>query len=156
MSVAGTPTGSSALVRTVLGDIPAHELGRCDYHDHLFQASPLLPGDELDDEPASTAEAVLLRDAGIDSMIEATPTGLGRNPAAVARASLAARLHIVHVSGTHRDEHYAAGHWLLECTQDDLVQRFRADVLEGMPAHDISERGTSRRRSSGTGADQEA
>lgn len=141
MSVAGTPTGSSALVRTVLGDIPAHELGRCDYHDHLFQASPLLPGDELDDEPASTAEAVLLRDAGIDSMIEATPTGLGRNPAAVARASLAARLHIVHVSGAHRDEHYAAGHWLLECTQDDLVQRFRADVLEGMPAHDIPERG---------------
>ena len=36
---------SPATVRTVLGEVPAATLGRTDYHEHLFQVSPLLPGD---------------------------------------------------------------------------------------------------------------
>ena len=44
------PTGT---VTTVLGEIDARNLRRTDYHEHLFQATPLLPGDELDDEDAS-------------------------------------------------------------------------------------------------------
>ena len=44
-------------VRTVLGDVDPAELGTVDYHEHLFQVSPLLPGDELDDEERSGAEA---------------------------------------------------------------------------------------------------
>lgn len=67
-------------VRTVLGDIPSERLGRCDYHEHLFQVSQLLVGDELDDEQASMQEAEALRRGGIDALIDATPTGLGRNP----------------------------------------------------------------------------
>ena len=46
-----------ATVRTVLGDIPAADLGSCDYHEHLFQVSPLLSGDELDDESSSERAA---------------------------------------------------------------------------------------------------
>ncbi len=133
-----TPTG---LVRTVLGDRPAADLGRVDYHEHLFQVSPLLVGDELDDEAASGGEASLLHGAGIDAMIEATPTGLGRDPAAVARISSSAGLTVVHISGGHRDEHYAAGHWLLECELEDLIRRFEADVREGLPAVDDVDRG---------------
>jgi 5-phospho-D-xylono-1,4-lactonase len=127
-------------VRTVLGDRPATELGRCDYHEHLFQVSPLLTGDELDDEEASGREAALLRRAGIDSMIEATPTGLGRHPAAVARISAATGLTIVHVSGAHREEHYAAGHWILDRDTAELTARFTADVRDGIPAQDSAER----------------
>jgi hypothetical protein len=77
-------------VRTVLGDVPMERLGRCDYHEHLFQASPLLVGDELDDEQASRQEAESLRRAGIDAFVDATPTGLGRNPGSVARISQSA------------------------------------------------------------------
>jgi predicted metal-dependent phosphotriesterase family hydrolase len=40
-------------IRTVLGDRAASGLGRPDYHEHLFQVSPMLVGDELDDETAS-------------------------------------------------------------------------------------------------------
>jgi len=43
--------------RTVLGDRPAGELGHVDYHEHLFQVSPLLVGDELTDETNSGEEA---------------------------------------------------------------------------------------------------
>jgi 5-phospho-D-xylono-1,4-lactonase len=131
---------SMATVRTVLGDRPASELGRCDYHEHLFQVSPLLSGDELDDEDASGREAATLRRAGIDSMIEATPTGLGRNPAGVARISVAAELTVVQASGAHRQEHYAAGHWILDRDAAELTARFTADVRDGLPARDGAQR----------------
>ncbi len=67
----------SGSVRTVLGDVDAASLGRVNYHEHLFQVSPLLPGDELDDEAASSAEAGLLKASGFESMVDATPFGLG-------------------------------------------------------------------------------
>lgn len=125
-----------AVVRTVLGDRPATDLGRTDYHEHLFQASLLLPDEDLDDERASRREAGDLRAGGIDTMVEATPTGLGRDPAAVARISHATGLQVVHVSGAHRVEHYPTGHWLVHCSTKVLIERFEADIQEGVPARD--------------------
>ena len=43
-------------VPTVL-DLPATDLGPTDYHEHLFQASPVYIGDELGSEAASGQEA---------------------------------------------------------------------------------------------------
>ena len=97
-----------ARVRTVLGDIEPNQLGVTDYHEHLFQSTPLLPGDSLDDEVASTAEAGALLQSGATAMVEATPLGLGRRPSAVARASAATGLHVVHTSGAHREAHRPA------------------------------------------------
>jgi 5-phospho-D-xylono-1,4-lactonase len=123
-------------VRTVLGDIPAATLGRTDYHEHLFQVTPLLAGDELDDEERSGAEARLLRKAGIDAIIEATPTGLGRDPAATARISEHTGLRVVATTGAHREAHYAADHWLRALGADGLAERFIRDVAEALPARD--------------------
>jgi hypothetical protein len=78
----GAPTGT---VTTVLGNIDARSLGRTNYHEHLFQITPLLPGDELEDEDASRQEAALLRESGFGAMIDTTPSAQGRNPAALAR-----------------------------------------------------------------------
>jgi phosphotriesterase-related protein len=128
-------TGSST-VTTVLGDVPVAELGRTDYHEHLFQVSPLLPGDELDDEPASRLEAASLLGSGFATMVDATPTGLGRRPEALARISAAEGLHVVASTGAHREPHYGAGHWLLELSEDQLAERFCRDVSEGMPVAD--------------------
>ena len=137
-----TPSDSAAgLVRTVLGDMPPDRLGRCDYHEHLFQVSPLLPGDELDNELASRSEAATLRAAGIAAMVEATPTGLGRRPASVARISALTGLAVVHVTGGHRHEHYPAGHWLPAATEADLADRFTADIADGLPEYDTHDRG---------------
>ncbi len=119
-------------VRTVLGDVVPAELGATDYHEHLFQISPLLPGDDLDDEAASRDEAGLLRAAGAGAMVEATPTGLGRRPEAVARVSAATGLRIVHVTGAHREAHYTAGSPLLDDTVEQLTDRFRGDLEVGM------------------------
>jgi 5-phospho-D-xylono-1,4-lactonase len=127
------PTG---MIRTVLGDIAAADLGRTDYHEHLFQVSPLLPGDDLDDEECSGEEARFLRSAGIDAMVDATPVGLGRRPAAVARISAATGLRVVATTGAHRDAHYGPGHWLLERRAAELADGFAADLLEGCPETD--------------------
>jgi phosphotriesterase-related protein len=123
-------------VRTVLGDIPAPELGRTDYHEHLFQITPLLPGDELDDERRSGEEARVLRAAGIDAIVDATPIGLGRDPAATARISSGTGLAVVASTGCHREAHYAAGHWLTGLDADRLAERFVRELVEGLPVSD--------------------
>ena len=123
-------------VRTVLGDVPAEDLGRVNYHEHLFQVSPLLPGDELTDEPASQAEATALRASGFDAMVDATPIGLGRNPEAVARISRATGLTVVATTGAHRDAHYAADSWLRRLDGSALTALFVADLTTGMPLRD--------------------
>lgn len=111
-------------MRTVLGDIDPEALGVLDYHEHLFQRSPLLAGDELDDEEHSGAEAGLLHAAGVEAMIEATPMGLGRDVEAVARISAAEGLAIVHTTGAHHSGHYPE-------LPTISASRFTADITEG-------------------------
>jgi len=122
----------TAVVRTVLGDVAPSDLGVTDYHEHLFQRTPLLPGDELDDEAASATEAGHLRASGAEAMVDATPLGLGRRPEAVARISAATGLKVVHVTGTHRQAHYANGEALLEYSTDRLAELLTGDLLDGM------------------------
>lgn len=120
------------MIRTALGDIDAAAFGRTDYHEHLFQVSPLLPGDELDDERLSGAEAGRLRSAGIDAMVDATPAGLGRDAPAVARISRATGLHIVLSTGAHRAEHYLPGHPLPALDETTLGTVFTAELNDGV------------------------
>ena len=124
-------------VRTVLGDISPHDLGPTDYHEHLFQTTPLLPGEELDDERASLAEARALRGAGAAAMVDATPIGLGRRPAAAARISEQSGLHVVHTTGLHRREHYADKAAVTRASVEELVALFRKDLLVGMDGTSI-------------------
>lgn len=124
------------MIRTVSGDVDPAALGRVDYHEHLFQVSPLLPGDDLDDEDASRAEAGLLLASGFTAMVDATPIGLGRRPAALARIAAATGLHVVATTGVHRDAHYGAGHWLTDRSADQLAALFIRDLMDGLPESD--------------------
>jgi predicted metal-dependent phosphotriesterase family hydrolase len=126
-----------SFVRTVLGDVDPAVLGPTDYHEHLFQASPLLPGDELDDERAGREETALLFAAGMTAMVEATPAGLGRDPAAVARISAATGMRVVATTGAHREAHYAGDHPLTSCDEPALAARFLADLVDGCPGGDM-------------------
>lgn len=124
------------MIRTVLGDIDPTRLGATNYHEHLFQVSPLLPGDELDDEALSGAEAEGLRDSGFAAMIDATPFGIGRDPEAVARISAATGLQIVATTGRHREAHYAPEHPTRTWGVDALAALFVRDIVDGMPVDD--------------------
>ncbi|WEK61052.1 MAG: aryldialkylphosphatase [Candidatus Microbacterium colombiense] len=126
------------MIRTVLGDIDPALLGATNYHEHLFQITPLLPGDELDDEPRSTAEAGLLRDSGFAAMVDATPIGLGRDPEAVARISVATGLHVVATTGRHREAHYLPTDPTRTWDAGRLAARFITEITEGMPQADAA------------------
>jgi phosphotriesterase-related protein len=126
------------VVRTLLGDVDPAALGRVDYHEHLFQVSPLLAGDELDDEQASGEEAGFLKASGFETMVDATPFGLGRDPAATARISAATGLQVVASTGRHREAHYGPDHPMQVWSAERLTRLFVADITQGMPADDAS------------------
>ncbi|MFJ2544632.1 phosphotriesterase [Microbacterium sp. NPDC087589] len=123
-------------VRTVLGDVDPAQLGATNYHEHLFQISPLLPGDELDDEDLSGRETALLQASGFAAMVDATPIGLGRDPEAVARISAGTGVQVVATTGRHREAHYGADHPLQMWSVERLAELFVADVARGMPVDD--------------------
>jgi phosphotriesterase-related protein len=127
---------TGGFVRTVGGDLAPDALGATNYHEHFFQVSPLLPGDELVDETASTEEARSLRASGFAAVVDATPHGLGRRPDALARLSHAARLTVVATAGRHRDDHYRDQPQALEGTASVWAERFTRELREGMPADD--------------------
>ncbi len=122
----------SGLVRSVLGDIAGSELGAVNYHEHLFQASPLLAGDELDDERLSSLEAGRLRASGFNAMIDATPLGLGRRPEAVARIAAKTGLTVIAVTGAHREDHYPADHAIRGLDEAALTELFTREIESGM------------------------
>ncbi|MEV7046650.1 phosphotriesterase [Amycolatopsis sp. NPDC051061] len=116
-------------VRTVLGDIDPAELGVTDAHDHLFFASRLLPGQELDDLTAAKEVLARFKMAGGSALVQWTPFGLARRTRELARISEELGVHVVTATGLHRAEHYAPA--ALSRVVDDLVRVFVADLTEG-------------------------
>src|SRR5699024_3378366 len=123
-------------VRTVLGEITPEGLGPVNGHEHVFQVSPLLPGDELDDPERSSAEVELLRGSGFAAMIDATPIGLGRRATDLRRISESTSVQSVASTGVHRDAHYAADHPLQALGIEARAELMLRDLIDGMPVRD--------------------
>jgi hypothetical protein len=123
-------------VITVLGPVAASELGYVDAHEHLFLRTPALAGDEFWDPSRSTAEAAAVRESGITTVVDLTPVGLGRRPAALAKLSVDADVHVVAATGYHRSAHYPAWHWAREVSEDDLLDILLTDLTVGMDDRD--------------------
>ena len=116
------------VVRTVRGDIEASELGVTDAHEHLFFVSPIQPGDEYSEMAPSIAEARTLVEAGVRSLVDWTPLGLGQNLAGLLRVSEATGLHVVAATGVHRSAHYPEDDRLRSESAERLTERFVADI----------------------------
>ncbi|GAA0491712.1 phosphotriesterase [Streptomyces stramineus] len=116
----------TAAVRTVLGDVPAEQLGVCDAHDHLFLRSPLLPGQELDDPEAAARELLAFRELGGGAVVQWTPRGMGRRRKDLAALARATGVHLVAATGLHQAVHYTAQQ--LERVRDRLAAAFVADL----------------------------
>lgn len=125
----GGAAAMAGFVRTVRGDVFPDDLGAIDYHEHLFHRSPLLPGEDLDDEQASGEEFGALVAAGFAGIIDATPIGLGRRPAALARIAARSGAVIVASTGRHRDAHYPDPGWLDHLDLEDVFVRELVDGI---------------------------
>jgi phosphotriesterase-related protein len=122
-------------VITVLGPI-AHKLGVTDAHDHLFLRSPALPGQDFNDTKRAIEEVTSAARGGLQTIVEVTPIGLGRNPAGLRTVAEATGVHIVAATGYHRDAHYPEGHWVRDASVELLAERILADLKQGMHPQD--------------------
>lgn len=120
------------IVRTISGDIAPDQLGRTNYHEHAFQVSPLLAGDELNDLKKSSAEFSRLKASGFDAYVDATPIGLGRNLDAIKELQKETGLNIVHTTGCHRSAHYKNGSQITAKNVTALETLFRNEINLGM------------------------
>lgn len=119
---------SSAIVRTIRGDIAPAALGPCDAHEHLFLVTPSQPGDEFADVDKAIEEARTLKVAGAEALVDWTPVGLGRDLPGLRRVSEATGLHVIAATGLHREVHYGSDDPLRSESIDALAMRFADEI----------------------------
>lgn len=117
-------------VRTVLGDVPAGELGVCDAHDHLFIRTPVLPGLELDDPEGAGERLRDFHTLGGRTVVQWTPYGMGRRPADLAALSRAVGARIVAATGLHQAAHYPPES--LGRIMPELEELFVSEIADGI------------------------
>jgi predicted metal-dependent phosphotriesterase family hydrolase len=117
------------VIRTVLGDIEPAAAGVVDSHDHLFLTTPVLPGEELDDEVAAAAVLRAFAAAGGGTVVQWTPRGLQRGLPALRRISESTGVHVVAATGRHRRAIYGPSAEP-DLTVDDLARAFIGDITE--------------------------
>jgi predicted metal-dependent phosphotriesterase family hydrolase len=116
----------TAVIRTVLGDVD--QLGVTDSHDHLFLASRVLPGQELDDVEAALVELQRFHEAGGQAVVQWTPHGMNQRLDDLADLSRRTGVDIVAATGLHQAQHYEPE--FLEKSLPRLEELFIADVTE--------------------------
>lgn len=122
-----------AFIRTVCGDIDPAELGVCYPHEHVLCRPPPQVTDldlTMDSQAAAIHELTWFRLAGGQSLVELTPVDYGRNAAGLKRVSEVSSVHIVCVTGHHKEAFSAA--WVQDRTVDELADRFIRDVTQGV------------------------
>lgn len=115
-------------VRTLTGDVPADRLGVVNSHDHLFLATPALPGDELQDYDAARRELLDFATAGGTTVIQWTPRGLRRGLRWLRTLSQTTDNLIVAATGRHRRELYGPGNPVANAKAGELAGMFIDDV----------------------------
>ena len=123
-------------VTTVLGQVEESDLGRVDCHEHVFLRSPVLLGDDFQDLEKMVEEVRLVRQSGIDTVVDLTPIGLGRRPSWTAEVSRRTGVNIIMATGVHRHAHYPRGHWLYEIGVAELADLLVADLEDGIDDRD--------------------
>ncbi len=129
-----------SFVRTVLGDIPAADLGRCYAHEHVIIdpsfTTQVTPDFLLDDVDRATQELTAFRAAGGGAMIDSMPCDSGRNVRKLAEVSRRTGVHLVCPTGLHLAKYYPPGHWSETFDEEELAALFHADIVEGVDALD--------------------
>jgi phosphotriesterase-related protein len=139
-------------VRTVLGDIPANQLGVCYAHEHIVIERSFVtqqnPDFLLADADRITAELAAFHAVGGRAMVDSMPCGAGRSAVKLAGVSQRSRVHILCPTGVHLAQYYPHGHWTESAGVELLATVFVDEIELGIDVHDtngpIVERSTHR------------
>ncbi|MGV8978318.1 MAG: phosphotriesterase family protein [Cellulomonas sp.] len=137
------PAGSAiGMVRTVLGDLPAADLGPCYPHEHLILDSILIstghPHILLDDVDITTREVNECAAVGVRAMVDAMPCASGRDVLRLAEVSRRTGVAVLAMTGLHHERYYGPRHWSIRIPVETLADLFVADVVEGVDAFDYT------------------
>jgi phosphotriesterase-related protein len=129
-------------IRTVLGDIPASQLGVCYAHEHIIIDASFTthanPDFLLDSVEVGIAELRQFHADGGRAMIDSMPCDCGRNVRKLAAISEGSGVHIVCPTGLHLAKYYDPGHWGNFYPSEDLAELFIAEIENGIDAHDYN------------------
>jgi 5-phospho-D-xylono-1,4-lactonase len=130
------PSIKDSFVRTVLGDIPAQEVGFAHCHEHTFilpgRASELNADILLDDLDKTTAELTAFRANDGRTLVDAQAIGQERAPKLQKAASQRSGVNIVACTGLHRGMFYPADHFRFRESAEVLARRFIGEIENGM------------------------
>lgn len=139
-------------VQTVLGRIPAEEVGITLMHEHTFHdawewGGRLEYNSVVDDADLLAEELKIYRGAGGSTLVDVTTVGLGRNPVGLQSLAKATGLDIIMGAGWYRERVYPKYVYELSTNQlaDLVIQEF-ANGVEGTGVRPgiIGEIGTER------------
>lgn len=130
------------IIRTILGDIPAGEIGVTDAHDHLIRSGgPEVmrdPGFLMDDSEAASAELEAYVKSGGKTMICMDPIGCGRNVSKMLEIAKRFRgsANLVMSTGFHKSLNYCQRtSFLAELKTRTVADLMIAEVTQGMDLH---------------------
>ncbi len=125
-------------VRTVLGDIEAARLGFTYSHEHLIAVPPESQKDrdlELSDYDKSLQELMYFKEAGGQTLVEASPLDYGRDVGLLKRMSEASGVHIVATTGFNK--HIYFPDWVSERSIEDLSELLVREITEGVDSEGL-------------------
>ena len=127
------------IIRTVLGDIPADQIGATDAHDHLIRSGgpeiKLDPAFLMDDVETAKKEFGRFLDAGGRTMVCMDPIGCGRNVSKMLEVATAyeGKGNIVMTTGFQKGGNYCPNTSFLATVDTNIVAKYMiAEVAEGM------------------------
>ena len=130
------------IVRTVLGDIPADDIGVTDAHDHLIRSGgPEIKVDInflMDDVDAGKKEFERFLDAGGKTMVCMDPIGCGRNVPKMLEIAEAyrGRGHIMMTTGFQKGSNYdPRTSFLATVSVEKIAEMMALEIEEGMDIH---------------------
>ena len=111
-------------------------------HEHLVidpgRATALFPDFLLEDVDRMATEVAEAAALGLRALVDAMPADTGRNVTKLAELSRRTGVHIIAPTGLHHERFYGRDHWSARLGEAELAELFRADIEEGIDAHDYS------------------
>ncbi len=122
--------------RTVLGDVPASELGHVNAHEHLAISNGLItvqhPEYRLDSLDKAVEEVEDFVNAGGRTIVDCAPCGVGRNPDILVNVARSTGVRIIAATGLHKDSYYLDSHWRFRYTTEQMANLWAEEIEDGM------------------------